>query len=244
MTHKRISVCLASYNGERYIEEQLQSILMQLDDLDEIIVVDDASSDGTTTVIESFTDPRIRLIVNSRNIGYVASFEKAITISSGNFVMLSDQDDIWLPGRVEILLNALKLKQFAASNFTTFGGRPNRLQKIKLKRSNERHSLRNIFATWVGYRPYYGCTMAFRAEGKDRLLPFPSFLHETHDQWIAIVANMGAQMAHVEQATVTRRLHEDNTTPKKSRQIRIIFRARMNLLRAIFVALERRIRFQ
>jgi glycosyltransferase involved in cell wall biosynthesis len=236
----RVSVCMATYNGQDYVAEQIASILEQLSADDELIVVDDASKDATVDVVRSINDSRIVLLPSRENQGYVASFEKAIAASKGAYIMLSDQDDVWLPGRVDKLVESLQTKAFAASNFTVFGGPANRLQKVQLKESDSRRWLSNLVTTWIGIRPYYGCTMAFRADAKRLILPFPTFLMETHDQWIAIVANINREMAHVEPATVARRLHEQNTTPKKRRPISTIIRARIMLLRAFFVALSRK----
>lgn len=238
----RVSVCMATYNGQEYVSEQIDSILQQLSPEDELIVVDDASKDGTADVVRSIRDPRIVLIPNGKNRGYVASFERAIAASRGEYIMLSDQDDVWLPGRVDLLINALQGKTFVASNFTVFGGTANKLQKVQLKRADGGRWLANLITTWIGVRPYYGCTMAFRAGGKKLILPFPAFLNETHDQWIAVVANLHQEMAHVEDATVVRRLHDQNTTPKSRRPFAVIVSARVMLLRAFVVAVTRKLR--
>ncbi|KQQ80321.1 glycosyltransferase [Arthrobacter sp. Leaf137] len=236
----RVSVCMATYNGQDYVAEQIQSILSQLSPEDELVIVDDASKDSTLDVVRRLQDPRIVLLPSADNKGYVASFEKAVSSSRGEYIMLSDQDDIWLPGRVETLVSALQTKDFAASNFTVFGGPANRYHKVQLKESDSGRWVANLVTTWIGIRPYYGCTMAFRAAAKKLILPFPEFLTETHDQWIAIVANLNRNMVHVAAPTVARRLHDENTTPKSRRPVAVILRARIMLLRAIFVALGRK----
>lgn len=237
----RVSVCMATYNGQDYVAEQIGSILQQLSPQDELIVVDDASKDATADVVRSVGDPRIVLIPNRENKGYVASFERAIASSRGEYIMLSDQDDVWLPGRLDVLVNSLQTKTFAASNFTVFGGSANKLQKVQLRQGDGRRWVANLITTWIGVRPYYGCTMAFRATGKRLILPFPAFLNETHDQWIALVANLHREMVHVEEATVARRLHDQNTTPKSRRPLAVIVRARIMLLRAFYVAVARKL---
>lgn len=237
----RVSVCMATYNGQEYVAEQIRSILAQLSPGDELIVVDDASKDATLDVVRRLGDPRIVLLPNKENMGYVASFERAIAASRGVYIMLSDQDDVWLPGRVESLVDALQTKDFAASNFTVFGGPANRYHNVQLKESDSRRWVANLVTTWIGIRPYYGCTMAFKAAAKELILPFPEFLTETHDQWIAIVGNLNQQMVHVTAPTVARRLHDENTTPKTRRPVAVILRARIMLLRAFFVALRRKL---
>ncbi|TLM75952.1 glycosyltransferase [Pseudarthrobacter sp. NamB4] len=237
----RVSVCMATYNGQEYVAEQIRSILAQLAPGDELIVVDDASKDSTLDVVRRLGDPRIVLLPNKENKGYVASFERAITASRGDYIMLSDQDDVWLPNRVETLLDALQTKDFVASNFTVFGGPANKYHKVQLKESDSRRWVANLVTTWIGIRPYYGCTMAFKAAAKKLILPFPEFLTETHDQWIALVGNLNQQMVHVTAPTVARRLHDENTTPKTRRPVAVILRARIMLLRAFFVALGRKL---
>lgn len=240
----RVSVCMATYNGAEFVGEQLASITEQLGPDDEVIVVDDASTDGTADVVTALQDPRIRVIPGTLNRGYVATFERAIAESRGRYVMLSDQDDVWLPGRVDALVGALAENWFVASNFSVFGGAPNRLHRIRLRARDSRRRAANLFATWVGYRPYYGCAMAFREEAKGLILPFPTFLDETHDQWIALVGNLHRKMVHLEEPTVSRRLHDLNTTPKTARPVKVILRARIMLLRAFASALLRKWRAQ
>lgn len=237
-----VSVCMATYNGAEFISAQMSSILEQLGPGDEVIVVDDASSDRTLDVIRSFGDARITVFPSTVNRGYVSAFERAITESKGRYILLSDQDDVWMSGRVDSMIAALRDNWFVASNFSVFGGTPNRLHRILLRERDSKRWLANLFATWVGYRPYYGCTMAFRAEAKPLILPFPTYLAETHDQWIAMVANLHRKMYHLEKLTVARRLHDLNTTPKGMRPLKVIIAARIMLVRALASAWVRKSR--
>src|SRR5690554_6702708 len=103
----RISVCIATYNGAAYLPAQLQSIQTQLTAEDEIIIADDASSDNTCALIEALQDSRIRLLAGRERCGHVARFAEALQAAEGDILMLADQDDIWLPGRVEAIRKAL-----------------------------------------------------------------------------------------------------------------------------------------
>ena len=94
-----ISVCIATYNGEKYLREQLDSILPQLAESDEVIVSDDGSTDGTIDLITSLNDPRIKIVSNSGRKGYVGNFENALKHTTGDYIFLSDQDDIWYPNK-------------------------------------------------------------------------------------------------------------------------------------------------
>ena len=103
----KTSVALCSYNGERYIGKQLESILFQTLPVDEIVICDDGSSDNTLSIvnaIRSQTDILIRLYVNDKNIGCRANFQKALGLCIGDIIFFSDQDDIWIPDKVERIM--------------------------------------------------------------------------------------------------------------------------------------------
>jgi len=104
----RVSVCLALYNGEKFIREQIESILSELGQFDEIIVSDDASTDSSCFIVQSINDPRITLVSNKKNIGLVKNFEKVLSLAKGELIFLSDQDDIWVKGKVQKVLAAFQ----------------------------------------------------------------------------------------------------------------------------------------
>ena len=102
-----ISVCMTTYNGERYVAEQITSILEELKSDDEVIVVDDCSKDGTVKILQDLNDLRIKIYVNDRNKGINVSFERAIYLANNDYIFLSDQDDIWIKGRVSLMVKKL-----------------------------------------------------------------------------------------------------------------------------------------
>lgn len=238
-TRPVVSVCMAAYNGAEHIHEQLDSILAQLTEHDEVIIVDDGSTDGTREWLTNLHDPRVKAHFNETNLGYVRNFEKALRLSTGDVVMLSDQDDLWLPGRVEALIGALENAEAVASNFSYFEGTPRKIEQLRLKGGTGRHRIRNLIRLWIGIIPYYGCAMAFRRTFIQSSLPFPPFLYETHDQWLAMLANVRGTMAHIERETLSRRLHANNTTPKTFRGIPTILKSRWMLSKAFVEALRR-----
>lgn len=240
LTRPRISVCMAAYNGSLYIAEQILSILPELGDGDELIVIDDKSTDDTKSVVMSIADPRIRLIESSANQGYVRTFEQAIGLASGEIIFLSDQDDVWVPGRVALMLRELETHALTVSNFGSFGGALTRVQSKRLRAEDGNHRLRNIFWMWIGTRPYYGCCMAFRAELREQLLPFPEYLTETHDQWIGYVGNVNRSVSHIAEDTINRRVHDSNSSAPGNRSLAVIVKARIMTGRAIFEAFRRR----
>ncbi len=105
---------MAAFQGHRFIAAQIGSILDQLSENDEVIVVDDHSSDGTPDKVRSLSDPRIRLVESPTNQGIAKTFEEALSRASGSVIFLSDQDDIWMPGKVEKVLRAFESNPNAA----------------------------------------------------------------------------------------------------------------------------------
>lgn len=209
----RISVCMATYNGKAYVEEQLRSIWSELQSDDEVIVVDDASTDGTWEVLTAIKDERILLKRNPRNIGVNRTFEAALRCSSGDVVFLADQDDVWIPGRVRRFLDALDDSGalLASSNmhFADASGVTLPESGRRLSSSTSAQNWRNVIAVFLGTAPYYGCAMAFRRELLAHVLPFPDYL-ESHDLWIAVAANLLKKNHHIDEATLIRRIHGRN----------------------------------
>ena len=176
---------MAAYNGAAYVEDQIRSILDDIGSDDELIVVDDRSTDNTADLVEAVGDPRVRLYRSPDNCRYVRTFSKAAELARGKYIFLADQDDIWVPGRTELLIEALGTHAVVAGNVARFGGPPTPAP-WSLRGKDSSHRIRNLVGTLVGYRPYYGCAMGFRRDFADVVLPMPAYLFESHDLWIAL----------------------------------------------------------
>lgn len=231
-----VSVCMATYNGARYVREQLESILSQLDAGDEVIVVDDASSDETVEIVRSLNDPRIVVEPNPRNLGYVRSFGRAMGLATRDVIMLADQDDIWVDGRVDALLAATQSHAVVASNLLLLDSReplssPLTGRPWLLRASDSTRTLRNELRILLGDAPYFGCAMAVRRDALALVTPFPEYLRESHDLWIATAANTAHMLAHLESPTVLRRVHGENASSSRPRGLRAALRSRVLLLR-------------
>lgn len=107
-----ISVCMATYNGAKYIKEQIDSILCQLSDSDELIISDDHSTDVTCEIVNSYCDKRIKLFENTLKKGVTHNFENALVHASGDVIFLADQDDVWLSDKIECMTEFLKQGQY------------------------------------------------------------------------------------------------------------------------------------
>jgi len=209
MRKKRISVCLASYNGEAYIRQQIDSILNQLGENDELVVSDDCSTDSTIDVVSQIADPRINLIPHTINRGYTRNFESALEQASGQYVFLSDQDDVWLPGKVETMLRALQDCDLAISDCRTTDSA---LEVLSESRFND-FNIKRGFARHLVKCRYVGCCMAFRSELLHVLLPFPprDDLVE-HDAWIAAMAELYFRVDLIATPLLLYRRHSSNTS--------------------------------
>lgn len=237
-----ISVCMATYNGEEWVAQQLRSVLSDIGAADEIVVVDDASDDATVARIEELNDPRISIWRNSTNMGHVASFERALSLSSREFILLADQDDIWVTGRALSMVAALKTHEVVASNYALLD-EDEELPPPSLRLTEGGHWFRlmNILGIFLGRRPYYGCAMGMRRSAMRLVLPFPPGT-EAHDLWIALVANVHGRMRHMEETTVLRRIHLGNLTPARRRGWLPVLRTRGILVFQVVVAMARKLR--
>ena len=112
-----ISVCIATYNGEKYIKEQLDSIINQIKEDDEIVISDDNSTDRTLEIINSYKDKRIKIYhSNARN--FKKNFENALGNANGDIIFLSDQDDVWIDGKYEMCVSALQKYDLVVTDST------------------------------------------------------------------------------------------------------------------------------
>lgn len=204
-----ISVALATYNGRAYLSEQLTSFAAQRLPPDEVVVCDDGSTDGTVELVKEFASIapfRVRLFLNERNLGVMRNFEKALSLSEGDIVFLSDQDDVWLPEKISevaaifektpaafVVIND---KLIADSNLVSTGA--TMLGNIRGFDSPDS----NFVA---------GCCSAFRREWLDIALPIPEGAI-AHDSWLIGLAHRLGLVSISEQALQYYRRHESNVS--------------------------------
>lgn len=206
---KKTSICMAVYNGEKYIREQIASILPQLSPHDELIISDDASSDATLEVARAFNDDRISIIANQMDRGYSGNFENAIRHASGDVIFLSDQDDVWLPGRVEKMLAALQRCELVVCNAQFVD---QYLEPMDMTLFSLRGSARGFWANIYKSR-YLGACMAFRRDILVKLLPFPgNRILCPHDIWITLVAELYYRVELIAEPLILYRRHGNNVS--------------------------------
>jgi len=223
----RVSVCIATYNGERFIREQLESILIQLGIEDEIIVSDDGSTDRTLDILKSYDDKRVKIIRNNGYKGVAHNFENALSHANGEYIFLCDQDDIWADNKVEVILENLKIADCVLHNaelIDSFGKSLN-------------NNLFSIYRTRKGYvnnlirNTFVGCCMALKKDLLKYILPIPKNI-TMHDMWIALIAEKKGKTCLNHDKLMYYRRHDNNvsTTSQKSsfsRYFQIKYRLQM-----------------
>lgn len=242
-----VSVCMATYNGARYLQDQVSSILNQLNEDDELVIVDDCSTDNSIAILSGFQDSRIRIICHDANSGHVKTFEHAMQLARKDFIFLSDQDDIWVPDRLKLLIDRLHDSNdlLITSNFNLIH-EVEHIFPCKVYPLHEKHSkkyLLNIIGIYLGRRAYYGCAMLFRRELLKYALPIPAWV-ECHDIWLALIANILGKNLHCEENTFVRRIHANNVTPKKSRSFTKKMLSRVIISLSIIVIIMRIVKWK
>jgi glycosyltransferase involved in cell wall biosynthesis len=206
---------MATYNGERYIYEQLESILQQLCSSDEIIISDNGSTDNTIDIILNFNDNRIVILNHNSGIKfskphyYISdNFHNALKFVSGDIVFLADQDDVWENNKVEKVIKYLENYDLVISNYSVI----NQFGEHKYFNFFKNSNFRKCVFLHCFNPVYHGCTIAFKSNMLDLVLPFPLKLI-LHDSWIGIlISYFGRQIILENEYLVKYRRHHDNVS--------------------------------
>jgi glycosyltransferase involved in cell wall biosynthesis len=252
-----ISVALCTYNGQRFLTQQLASIAKQTRLPDELVVCDDGSNDQTVEMIRAFaasvTFP-VKLVENRENLGSARNFEKAIELCSGNLIALSDQDDEWSSIRLERSENELLADSNAGLVFTDgemiddqslpIGKRL--WQAFDFTPARRRALIERNYDLLVKHRYVTGATVMFRAALRGRFLPFPSGW--IHDEWIAAMVAVFSDLKPIDEPLISYRQHTSQqvgsppeTTPGSSGLLGTLVQGERNDL--YWSELSRNIRF-
>jgi glycosyltransferase, family 2 len=232
------SICLACYNGEKYIEAQIASILSEMHNDDELIISDDGSSDSTCSIIESFHDSRITLLHNNGRHGVNGNFENALQHANGEFIFLSDQDDVWLPGKMEVCKEALKKYFCVVHDAYITDGELNVTQNSFFKSFNCKAG---FIHNWIR-NGYLGCAMAFHREILSTALPIPENLPVWHDIWIGSLCQIKHEVAFIPFKGIKFRRHSSthSITSKSKFSLRKKISYRLSVLWYLFLRLNLR----
>jgi glycosyltransferase involved in cell wall biosynthesis len=219
--NQKICLALCTYNGERFLQEQLDSIASQVRLPDLLVTVDDKSSDDTVKIIEAFAKNApfpVKHFVNEKNLGFIKNFEKAVRLCEGEIIALVDQDDVWIPEKLEVIEKYFsddpltdmifsdadvvdeKLNSLGYSLWESLGITPSK-QKIFEDNREFEAFLKSIFIN--------GATMAFRSKHRDKILPFTEGCH--HDAWIYGVISLNGRIRPIPEKLFLYRQHNSNT---------------------------------
>lgn len=215
---EQIDILLATYNGERYLKEQIESILNQTYKNIKLIISDDCSTDKTVEILKEYEskDDRINLFLQQQNLGVVKNIEFLLNKVKCPYYMLADQDDYWMPEKIEKSIETLKEKK-ADLVFGDLEVVDESLKTMYPSFNDYMLLTRKIKKYIKSYKVNYlyncvtGCTILAKKETIEYILPLPtSSNHLIHDHWIGLMVALNANLAYVEEKYIKYRQHGDN----------------------------------
>ena len=236
---EKIDILMATYNGEKYLKEQIESILNQTYKNIRLIISDDASKDSTPQILEEYRkkDSRIEIYLNKENRGVVKNIEFLLEKVEDEFYMLADQDDVWLPLKVEKSIETLK-KQNADLVFGDLEVVDEKLETLYPSFGDFMLLNRKINKYIDSYKVNYlyncvtGCTVLSKKEFIEKILPIPAeSKYLIHDHWIGIMVALNGKLAYMPEKYIKYRQHGNNQVGtnkishgfKKLEQVRELF---------------------
>jgi glycosyltransferase involved in cell wall biosynthesis len=234
MDQKMVSIAMATFNGEKYLRCQLDSILSQTYKNIEIVICDDCSTDNTIEILEEYRVKHgIIYYVNDKNLGYIRNFERVLGFCSGDYIALSDQDDIWLNNKIEFLVDNIGDANliFSDSSLIDEHGRLFaksflEYQKISVPALSDQLN-KLLFSNFVT-----GCTTLFKKEVVTKAVPFIDSI--PHDWWIALHASVTGDIVVTKSPLILYRQHPNNTIgARKFSIIKILKNIRTRRLKVI-----------
>ena len=219
MSKLRTSIAMCTYNGAANVLAQLQSFATQTQLPDELVVCDDASTDSTVGIIRDYASHaafQVRIFVNDRNLGFSANFAQALSKCCGDVIFLSDQDDVWLPSKLEKFVDIFSRDPLVGlafcdallvdENLTSLGRTWWQSRRFDRQHQKQLVGVRGAAIilkdpTWMAA----GATMAFRAAHRGLVEPIPEGW--THDAWIATIVSAHSRVALVSEPLNLYRQH-------------------------------------
>lgn len=203
-----ISVCIATYNGARFLERQLRSILPQLSADDEVVISDDGSTDETLTLLQSLGDPRLRIVEGPHRHSPIWNFERALSQAKGDYIFLSDQDDEWTLNKVAVCMDYLQYYDCVVSDCQVVDAANKVLHESFYQINGTRQGR---YYNLLVKNGYLGCCMAFRRQVLLKALPFPGHT-PMHDIWLGNVAAFRYSLCFIPDKLVLYTRHGGNAS--------------------------------
>lgn len=244
---KLVSIAMATYNGEKYLREQLDSIYDQTYKNIEVVVTDDCSTDGTVGILEEYTQKYgLKYKVNKQNLGYTRNFIRAAELCSADYIAFADQDDIWMPEKIQLMMDEIGDNTLIHTDATLIDTEKN----IIAESSKNHFNIRQYIETPEKHNKYVGlitcvqgCTILFKRGLLDKALPMPP--GEQYDFWFGFVASKMEGIKYLDEKLILWRVHENNTTrrPKLMHKLYMMFGTgiyrRYRLLKRLYVLKQR-----
>ncbi len=236
--NEKIDVLMATYNGEKYLKEQIDSILNQTYKNIHLIISDDCSTDKTREILKTYEEnERISVFYQEKNLGYVKNFEFLLKQVENNLYMLSDQDDFWMPEKIEKSVEKLQNEnldlvfgdlEVVDENLNTIYNSFSKFMLLdrKIKRELNTNKLQYL------YNCMTGCTILSKKEFLDKILPLPTnSKYMIHDYWMGLVISLNGKVGYLEETYIKYRQHGNNQVGtdkishkfKKLEQVRNLF---------------------
>lgn len=234
-----VSVAMAVYNGLSYLPAQVQSLLDQLQPEDELIVVDDQSTDGSRAWLQSLKDPRLQLMCNTENMGVRRSFERALAACTRSVIFLCDQDDVWLPGKRDAMLKAMQQVPDCAvviSDAQIIDAQGKLLAPSFMATRGGFHG--GWWSTLLKNR-YLGCCMALRRDVVEMGLPIDP-RSPMHDMWFGLLGARLGRVIYLAQPYLQYRRHGRNVTRSRHAGLAQMLKWRWDLYRSVSRRLSER----
>jgi glycosyltransferase involved in cell wall biosynthesis len=208
-SQQMVSVVLATYNGQSFLSAQLDCLLKQTHSALEIIIVDDHSDDQTWPIVLDYSkkDARIKVFQNDKNLGYIKNFERGISLTSGRYIALCDQDDIWKEEKIELLLNEIKDTDLCYCDSELIDAKGNSLNK-KLSDLKNLAAYKSCLPFAIG-NCIAGHAMLAKREMLLSAMPFPKDI--VHDWWLAFYFSCAGSISYLDKTLVLHRQHTQNT---------------------------------
>ena len=224
----RCSIVMATYNGEKYIEKQIDTILENMNNSDELIISDDFSTDNTRNIINKYIekDSRIKLIDGPKK-GVKQNFANGIKEAKGRYIFLSDQDDIWKDDKINKVLECFEKEKCVVVVHDAQVINENEEDIISSFFEHRKSGSGIIKNIWKN--TYIGCCMAFKSSIKEKILPIPNNI-EMHDQWIGIIGEKEGKSFFLKEKLINYRRHSGNVSQMKHYGIIKMIRNRIFLL--------------
>ncbi len=209
-----ISLAVTTYNGETYLQELLDSLSSQEIENMEILVCDDCSTDGSWDILKKHAekDKRFRIYRNEGNLGFVKNFEKVLSLCTGDFIALADQDDIWKENKIKTLIDRMGDRALIHSDADVIDETGNVISASWTDALYKSESP-DMQARLLMYNNLTGCTCLINSKIKEKMLPFPEGI-PYHDWWMGLISMRNGGIKYIPDVLMSYRIHKNNVIGK------------------------------